>query len=504
MGFEPTFEKLNSAGLKRLCVHQAVVEARLLASGGVLISKVLSIAADCASAIGDVFTAEARYSGKVNFKVMFVCQEGNLHSMDYTAEFTDKLLCTNIHGGLRPSVHSVILDTDIVSADEREIKLACVVETSLDATDTTEYSVLVNAPDDIYLEKKQLEFSRLVAESYPTFALTETIALKAGTVLLSEARIVTTKRTAGFDSAILEGNIFCDLTLADENGMLHNLTHITAFKEEFSLEGTRDDNFMLATAALTNHTVAVEHDGEKFSATIEFAARAELRAFSTDTLEIVEDCFSVGHDLELATSELQLAQHKFCTNFTDRVEGSVTLDNAMPLADNILAITGSKLHIASITANEGRLTYDGIVSCNVIFWASENNTRHSVAVELPFSIGANNNMAEATDEFLAKGIVTNVAARIVRGTEIQIKADIDAEITALASVTKTAITALELGQERPVSDSAFSVHVGRAGESLWDVAKALGITPESVEQQNPNTQLPLVGGERLMCYRQKR
>jgi len=504
MAFEPTFEKLNPAGLKRLCVHQAVVEARLLASGGVLISKVLSIAADCSSVVGEVFTAEARYSGRVNFKVIFVDTEGNNHSMDYNAEFTDKLLCPSIHGGLRPSVSSIILDTDIVSVDEREIKLACVVETSLDAAVTDEHSALVDASEGVYLERKDIEFSRLVVENYPSFAMMESFSLKSTTVLLSEARMVTHKRIASFDSVILEGNIICDLTCSDTDGMLYSQQHIVPFKEEFAAEGVREEHFIVASANMNSHRVVIESDGEKHSASVEFEAMAHIRAFSMDRKAVVVDCFSVANELNTTHSEMAVTEHKYCGNIIERVEGSVTLDVAMPIADSILAITGAKLHIASCTASDGRITYDGVVSSNIIYWAAEQNTKHSVSVELPFSIGVNNQHAREGDIVFAKGIVTAVHARIVRGSEIQIKADIEAEVATMSVSNNEVIKHLELGIERQFSTSAFSVHIGKAGESLWDVAKSLGTTPESVMGQNPGVSLPLGGGERLLCYRQKK
>ncbi|MCL2848319.1 MAG: DUF3794 domain-containing protein [Firmicutes bacterium] len=504
MSFEPTIEKLKTSGLKRLCVHQAVVEARLLASGGVLISKVLSIVADCTSSMGEVFTAEARYSGRVNFKVAFVDTEGNNHCMNYNADFTDKLLCPSIHGGLRPNVSSIILDTDIVAVDEREIKLACVVETALDASVTEEHTALVDASDGIYLEKKDIEFSRLVIENYPSFALTETVALQNSTVLFSEARMITHKRIASFDSVILEGNILCDLILSDSEGMIFSQQHIFPFKEEFAAEGVRDESFVIAGANLSSHRVTVETDGEKFSVSIEFEATASIRAFATARQAVVVDCFSVSNELEMTKTQVAVTEHKLCGNITERVEGSVTLDVSMPIADSILAVTASKLHIANATATDGRIVYDGVVSSNIIYWAVEQNTKHSVAVELPFSIGVNNSLAREGDTVFARGIVSGMHTRIVRGSEIQIKADIEAEVIAMATVSSEAIAELRLGEERPLSTSAFSVHIGKAGENLWDIAKALGTTPESVMGQNPGVAMPLGGGERLLCYRQKR
>jgi len=504
MGFEPIFEKLEPAAFKRLCTHQAVVEARLLASGGVLISKVLSIAADCSVQAGDVFTAEARYNGRVSFKVLFTCKEGKNHSMDYNADFTDKLLCDSIKTGLKPFVSAHILDVDIVAVDEREIKLACVVETSLDAVVHANFNALSGGGGDIYTHVEKIDFSANAANISASFTLSDKVDLKGANVLLSEARVVTKTRTAGFDSVIVEGNIICDLTCEDAEGMIHGISHITPFKEELACPDVRESHFIIAHAALSAHAVTIESDGDATAALLEFSLTGHAKAFSAETLEVVVDAFSVSHELDAVGEELAVHAHKLNATFSDRVEGAVTLDVSMPTADRILALTGSKLHIASAAAVEGRITYEGIVSTNIIYYAAENNVKNSVAVELPFSIAVAEECAQEGDIVLARGTVTSASAKIVRGNEISIKADIDIEIIVAAEQKRFALTSLHLGAERVLSDAAFSVHIARGGESLWDVAKALGITPESVLEQNPNLSLPLSGGERVMCYRQKK
>jgi len=504
MGFEPIFEKLSPAGFKRLCTHQAVVEARLLASGGVLISKVLSIVADCSVTAGDVFTGEARYSGRVSFKVLFTCKEGKNHSMDYNADFTDKLLCDTLKAGLKPSVSANILDVDIVAVDEREIKLACVVETSLDAVVESGVDILSGGGEDIYTHVEKIEFFKSVNSVTHNFAASDKVELKGANVLLSEARVVVKSRTVSFDSVILEGNIICDLTCEDEEGMIYSVVHTTPFKEELSCPEARENHFLIAGAALSTHAVTVESDSGKHSALLEFSVNVVAKAFSEETQEVIVDAFSVTNELDFSGEEVAISIHKSNTTFSDRVEGAVTLDVSMPAADSILALTGSKLHIASAVASEGRVTYEGIVSTNIIYFAAEGSVKNSVAVELPFSIASNLAGAVEGDTILARGIVTLATAKLVRGNEISIKADIDVEVVATSSVKRFALTSLNLGAEKVLSEAAFSVHIARGGESLWDVAKALGITPENVLEQNPALTLPLNGGERVMCYRQKK
>jgi phosphotransferase system HPr-like phosphotransfer protein len=215
----------------------------------------------------------------------------------------------------------------------------------------------------------------------------------------------------------------------------------------------------------------------------------------------VTDAFSVTNELKSTGESLEVCRNKQNATFADRVEGTVTLDINMPSADNVLAVTGAKLNIASAAATDGRVSYDGVVSANIIYYAAEENQKASVAVELPFSINSECRNAADGDTVTAKGAVTMVTTKIQRGNEIQIKADIEIEYVLSGSETRYVITELSLGEERVLPSAAFSVHIAKGGETLWDVAKSLGMTPELVLTQNPGLGLPLIGGERVIAYR---
>ena len=59
------------------------------------------------------------------------------------------------------------------------------------------------------------------------------------------------------------------------------------------------------------------------------------------------------------------------------------------------------------------------------------------------------------------------------------------------------------GEPVKVNCSALSVYIPEAGDSLWDTAKKLLQTPESIQATNPELSFPLSGKERILVYRPK-
>lgn len=502
MAFEPVYEKPAPDCLKRLCSGQAVVEARLLPASGISISRVLSIATDCTVSPSEVFTGEARYNGRVNFKVLFVDAEGANHSMDYNADFTDKLTGDALVAGLKPILGAHILDTDIVSVSEGEIKLACVVEVSLDAVMGESVRCLTGGGENVYTHDDRVDFCRMTSVVSETFTVTDTLdSVKCANILLSEPKVTVTRRVCNLDSVTVEGSIINDLCCETEEGDILSYQMVTQFTQEMAAPGAHSDNMAYVHVCVANCRTSIELDGEgKTGITAEYSLTAEVRTFAEDTVNAIVDAFSVSNELLCQGESVTVYRNKCNETVADRVEGSVTLDINMPIADNVLAATGARLTVSGATADDGKLTIEGIAACNIVYFSAEANSKNSVAVELPFSITVNANLAKG-DAVTAFGCVTSVNTKIRRGNEIDIKADISVEYSAVSEDIKYMITDLKLGEERALPTGAFAIHIARGGETLWDVAKALSTTPELVLLQNPNLTLPLSGGERVIAYR---
>jgi hypothetical protein len=60
------------------------------------------------------------------------------------------------------------------------------------------------------------------------------------------------------------------------------------------------------------------------------------------------------------------------------------------------------------------------------------------------------------------------------------------------------------GDKYEQNDSAISVYIPLAGDTLWQTAKKLRRSPESIEKINSELKFPLCGNERIVVYRNKK
>ena len=497
MAFEPVYSLISPSYPNKLATGQAVVEARLL-TGGFTVGKVLSASADVSVKSGEVFTGEVRYTGRANFRVLVLDGDGIFRSLDYVAEFSDKLTGDGITAGTQPILRASVLDTDIVLATENEIKLACVVEVYCIGIVDDSVRCLTGGGDGVYTHDDRLDYSRMTAKGSESISYSDTLSVaNFDEILLSEPRCFIIKRSVSTDVVNVEGVIINDFT-ARSGDAVTSARQETAFTAELSAMGAHDGDTCIVACQLTRSQAELI-SGESPQIASSYTVDFTFCTFCEDVINPVCDAFSVTHELLISGESVTVPMPVCDDTFFERVEGKVTLDENMPAADRVLAACGQNLSITSAYAGENKLTVEGVAS-SVIVYSSEDGQKASASIELPFSLTVPAPLREG-DIVMACGVVTGVTAKVRRDGELDVKADIAVEYSAVRNEVKYVITDLSLGEERALPTGAVAIHVARKGETLWDAAKALGTTPENVLLQNPGLVLPFSGGERVITYR---
>lgn len=497
MANEPIYDVASFDCKNKLCSAQTALETRLLPMGGVSISKVLSYSADSFVSVSDVFTGEVRVSGRVTFKVLFLDAEGSIRAMETNVEFTDKVICDASTGG-KPEILSRILDIDIINVAEGELRLAAVVEMDLYDNMSNRVKFLLSGGEEVYTREEKMDYTKLVARVNDMFILSDEIKVEGDKILLIESALITLSSNAGIDNIVTDGEIVTNI-VTEAGGEVYNYRVVTPFSNESAADGARGGCYSEANAKLRAAKAALVLDEVSGAVNIEFEIEISGFVYCEDTVTPVSDAFSIVNELSLTTAEFPIIKNRQQKTVFEKVEGSVTLDNDMPAADRILACCGSKLNIANSYISDGKLVIEGTVNSAVIYYSNETGTKNSVDVELPFSITTAESMSGAV--IAAHGEVCEISAKIRRGNEIDIKTDIAVNVCTVETNTARLVTDLVIGEPVEIPSAAISLHIARQKESLWDVAKALRTTPELILLQNPDLELPLKGGERVIVYR---
>ena len=96
-----------------------------------------------------------------------------------------------------------------------------------------------------------------------------------------------------------------------------------------------------------------------------------------------------------------------------------------------------------------------------------------------------------------------MSARQKQEGEIDAEATLKITLQERKNVKAELVSAAEAGEAFPVSDSAISVYIPRAGDGLWELSKSLKKSPEEVSENNPDIEFPVKEGQRVVIYHKK-
>ena len=135
----------------------------------VKIAKILTISCEAEILSHEALAGEARYNGRANFKVLFLDNEGATNSMDYNADFSDKIADDCIMPSSELMLEAHVLDTETVSVTQTELKISAAIEICCKVLISERLNLLKEGADDIYTQTEEIEYDIISAKSAETF-----------------------------------------------------------------------------------------------------------------------------------------------------------------------------------------------------------------------------------------------------------------------------------------------------------------------------------------------
>lgn len=501
MAFEPVYETAAFDTFVKLGKGQAVVEARLLPRPETRIAKVLSTSSSVGINSCESFTGEARYAGRVNFKVLFESTDGKVESLDYNADFSDKIEASDVGAGTKTFFTASVLDMDITAAEEDVIKLAAVIEVTLFGSDRENMRYLAKGGETVFTHEERIKCSVLSAAVNDTFIISDTAEIRNDCEILgAEGDVFTTKRIAGDNRLTLGGEAAINVIFRDKSGSCGTQKVKIPIDREFGAEGAIDGDIVTGGMSLKNIALSMHGDEEK-TLEIELTAKADCLIFRESEIAPSTDVFCLDREVSQTTQSILPSLPRGDESVEETIEGSISIDENLPLADSVLGAYGSRINVSNVTCIDGRVRVEGMLGSNIVYYSSERGSRNTVFAQIPFSVPLSARLSCDGDLVTATGAVKDVSVKIRRGNELFLGADIVFNVCAVKQQNKVIITEIKLEGKKPESDAAVTVHIARKGETLWDAAKALCLPPEEVARRNEGVPIPCTGGERLIAFR---
>ncbi|MEG1613506.1 MAG: DUF3794 domain-containing protein [Clostridia bacterium] len=491
------FNDIKSDCIKKLLSQEVAVETFIsdAESGGA--SKVLSVLADGKLMSLEQMSDEARVSGRVNFKIVYLDSEGALKGLDYFADFTENVPIDTLSGKLFGKI--VVIDTD--TALNGGIKLSAVVEITLFSVCSKEVKCLVTASDEFYAERGKLTTQNYVCNVGGTFSIDDDYDTKRdiSKILLFDITSCVSDVNAGMGNVLVNGMVVANVTyLSNEN------VFSTPFNIKFSEELEKAELCMgqLISGESIIKSSRVVLTGVEGSNVIRVEAEVEiqLRVYAENQCEMVTDIFSVDSELVEKFDNFICDEYNGMKYFSDKLTGAVSLSPDMSAVREVVSVLAGRNTVAQAVSGSGSIDIEGVMTASILY--RDENGLNSAEVEIPYSFPFADESATPTQALSAYGAVLSMTAKTKRDREIEVSADVSFKVEKFGRRESRYIAEITEGETKESSKSAVSLYIAEEGETMWTAAKALSARPDVLREQNPELSEPFNSGDKIIFYRQ--
>lgn len=505
---QPNYEKIASTKRIELGEKQSTVECALNASEGTNITSILSCGAK--AVVKDVAYDKDRvkYGGFVNFQVIYLGDDGATYGLDYSAEYKDEFV-TGEGQNIVPCVTCSVVDVDpLISGND--IKVVATVEYHITALENSETNALVNMnDDDVFVKTSDIVSTKYLGSPETKYDASYDLEIKdsVAKILSVCPTCYITNITYHNGYAQIQGSMYinvCYYANNSTNGSVQNYNTTCDLTFEVADDKICEDGYMIGNmyVDMPNMKVSTTVEDDRAFVSLVLPVVYNGHFLKAQTYEVVSDLYHLEQNLLTTTSSFDTML--LCEQFTssEKIDGSVTVDSNMPFVDDVIGVCGANATITSAKVVDSDIVIEGVANATVLYYCKEDNSTNSLNVDIPFSIPVKTTKDCAKDAIVKVSLV-DLSAKSKRGQEIAVFGKLAISISTYYNDTLAVISNVEVGEDKAENKYSLSIYFVKDGETIWDIAKALSIPQETLLEQNPDIELPLVAGNKLFVYRQK-
>ncbi len=501
MPLEPVFETITASGKKTEVYDHIKVECKteILTED---VKRVLNVCVFPSLTHCDAEDGKINYTGKATFYICYEDSDGTIRKCEYGNEFSGTVANKEII-----SCRALTdLNVEKTETDASGIKLtvSAIISVKAEIKRQEEASALVGG-ENLICKADEISVKKGFGVKEGVYPVEEQFELPYAVeeVLFHRAEPVVTSVQCGVGCIIVDGEVRLSAILLQKNQkkdiIKENKT--LPFRIEVEYEDAMPTLTAVSKAVLKSFKtdIAVDEDGGKSSVTANVLITFYSETFSTETVNLATDVFSLTDNTETERGELCSVEALDVRTCSFKISSSYTLDEACKTA-KLKAVAGEHADIMEITQTDSGLTVTGTLSATAYLLNDELRliTRK---IEIPFDASCDVAVEpECTLE--AKAVADCVSAKLTASD-----LELDVELTATFYPTKERqfkyIKGVKSTGEKQQNDCAISVYIPLEGENLWSLSKRLNVSPETLSQTNPDLKFPLSGTERIVVYRQK-
>lgn len=457
-------------------------------------SDVISLSASISPRACECLNGQVTIGGKLGFNIVYFL-EGEIKRKEIGEEFSEKITLENLTDQDVAKVNFCVEGLSTEKGDR--LSIYAIISYDLCVEKETPHKVLVDEEGCI-CDSTKVPYCENLGKVGGVFTLEdefETSTIK--NVLSSSSVAIINSCQCGIGNVVCDGEIILSLLLLmEEKNVILKERRSIPFRLELDAPSLSVTDTAHVTVGVNKTSLKVYVDeGKNKSSVCSFVTiTLSGNAYKIKEIEYIGDLFSCEKELSIAKERIENIHVLGCDTITEKYSGKAFCD--VPSSASLVNAFDERVYALNQKLEGENLILEGITSCNAMF--DVGGSFVTKTAELPFTLKIDTSGENISD-------LTCVAKEVnatLRNGEVEMTCVLCISYKKSAVKTFDFITSLSETGEPLVEDSAFSLYIPQKGDTLWNVCKALKVSPQVITEQNPQVQYPLSGNEKIIIYRQ--
>ncbi len=475
---------------KKFTMDKFLTQAKLTAENP--IKKVLSVSTRSNISSSECANGMVSVGGKTFVNVVYLSADGSVERTGAEVEFIEKQQ-TNY------SLDNLFV-CDEVSVESQnfsstEVMVTVSHKASVSGVYRYELANFDGSENDFVMRKRSFDAMRQVACVSDSFVVAEESEsnIKNMKILQADAKAVVTQATCTLDKIIVEGKVLAEV-FENDGESFGLVSKEFEFKQEVLAEGTVPSMLASADIAVKNITITPEENEEKTNISYSFDLYVQASAFEESTYEVVTDMFSLGNEITTTNDFIEAKNYHSQVVMSDTVMLTADVSNIENF-DDVVGVYGGTFTLTSAEDAGEKVKISGIVNTQALCKVGEGYEVLRTGNENYFEISKD-------ESVIFEGVNTAVEVlsfKVKAGKELEISARITYTSKFNTMISESFVSGFESVKQKPENHGGIKVYVAHQGETLFDVAKALSVRPETIANQNEVSDI-FEQGEKIYIY----
>lgn len=434
--------------------------------------------------VGDKIVLE----GRVEYTVLYLAREESLvaNSVNYTQKFTSNIDLNQGEHRVICEVECKVEHIEAAIMNERKISIQGIFAIDWELYKSTEFEFVkdIEGTDDVEILKKTETINRISASD--EVELTGKSMIRVGmdkpqiNKILRCSLLLHKKEIKLAEDKIYLG-CYCKLNIlykGDESKDIISLQDDIYLSKEEECNGVTAEMMPSVSYEILNNDLMLEEDdlGEVRIINTEFVIKANIKVFSKENIDAIEDAYSPKFLIGLRKDEYEVGIIQGTNSSETIVKDTIQLKENNLKAEQIICANATVI-LTDKEVMSDKVLVEGIIKVDILYKTTdEDKYLANVKSEMPFSSIVDVNGASEGMKAIVRANLENIDASI-EGNSIAVKVTLTITAKICYEINKEFISdVVEEDGDKPEKKASITIYVVGNGDTIWGLAKKYNTT----------------------------